>query len=213
MNELGRKGFYNLPQGDALLRGYRILKSDNTSNPDICQCVVAIIMHNLLMVDKWKSKQIDLILEIGDHLYIDSYIAYGPKDKKLGLENVIRKFYMNNLTIHVTIYKPVVSEIFVISSINNVLQVFFQQESHCIFSYMNQWVTLFAKSGLFYMFDPHECNIQGDHVNKGEMGSAVLIRFDNLDNLVLKLYNNVFLPVESSATNFTLWLVDVSVKE
>lgn len=170
-------------------------------------------MHNLLSVDKWKSKHIDLILEIGDHLYIDSYISYGPKDKKLGLENIIRKFYMNNLTVHVTIYKPVVSDMFIISSINNVLQVFFQQESCCVFSYMNQWVTLFARSGLFYMFDPHECNIRGDHVSKGELGSAALIRFDNLDNLVVKLFNNLFLPIESSARMFTLWLIDVNIKE
>lgn len=213
INELGRKGFYTLPQGDAVLRGYRTLKADEDNNADICQCVTAIVMHNLLMVENWKSKHIDLILNIGDHLYLDSYIAYGPKDKKLGLENIIRKFYMNNLRIHVTVYKPVVSEMFIISSINNVLQVFFQQETCCIFSYMNQWVTLFFRGGLFYMYDPHASNLQGDHMLKGESGSAILMRFNNLDNLVGRLFNNLFIPIESSARMFTLWLIDVTVKE
>lgn len=163
-------------------------------------------------IEKWNSHNIDLILDIGDQLYIDSYIAYGPKDKKLGLENILRKFYMNNLTIHITVYQPIVSELFVISKIANILQIFFQQETFCMITYMNQWVSLFFKKGLFYMFDPHRSNSQGDHVKKGESGSAVLLRFTNLETLAVKLFHNLFVTGESSARMFTVYLIDVSIK-
>lgn len=195
-----------------MIRSFRTSTSEFGSNADISYCVVAVVMHHLQSVEKWKSYDIDLILDIGDQLYVDSYIAYGPKDKKLGLENIIRKFYMNNLVIHITVYKPIISEMFLVSTINNILQVYFQQQTFCIFSYMNQWVSLFFKSGLFYMFNPHECNLQGDHVKQGESGSTVLIRFDNLDNLAVKLFHNLFVADESSARMFTLWSIDVNVK-
>lgn len=194
------------------MRSFRSTTSELGTNADISHNVVAIVMHHLRNIEKWKSSDIDLILDIGDQLYIDSYIAYCPKDRKLGLENIIRKFYINNLAIHITVYKPIISEMFVISTINNILQVFFQQETFCIFSYNNQWVSLFFKSGLFYMFNPHECNLQGDNVKKGESGSAVLIRFENLENLAVKLFHNLFIADESSAKMFTLWSIDVNVK-
>lgn len=169
-------------------------------------------MHHLTTVNQWKSHNLDLILNIGDQLYIDSYIAYGPKDKKLGLENIMRKFYLNNLTIHITVYKPVISEMFIVSKIVNILQVYFQQETFCMLSYMNAWVSIFFKSGLFYMFDPHACNLHGDHVREGQTGSAVLIKFQNLDNLAVKLFHNLFVAEESSARMFSVWLVDVEIK-
>lgn len=169
-------------------------------------------MHHLTTVDNWKSNHIDLICEAGDQLYIDSYIAYGPRDEKLGLENVIRKFYFNNLHIHITIYKPIISDMFIISKINNVLQAFFQQETYCIFSFLNQWVSLFFKSGLYYMFDPHECNLQGDHVRRDESGSAILMKFVSLESLVNKLFQNLFIADDSSATMFSVWLIDANIK-
>lgn len=179
---------------------------------DISYSVIAIVMHHLTSVDKWKSNHVDLISETGDQLYIDSYIAYGPRDEKLGLENIIRKFYMSNLSIHITIYKPIISDMFVISKISNILQAYFQQETYCIFSYSNQWVSLFFKSGLFYMFEPHACNLQGDHVRRNESGSAVLIRFTSLERLANKLFQNLFTADESSSRTFTLWLIDVNIK-
>lgn len=211
-NQLGRKGFYHLPNGDAVMRSFRTNTFEFGNNADISHSVIAIVMHHLNNVEKWKSPDIDLILDIGDQLYIDSYIAYCPKDKKLGLENIIRKFYMNNLAIHLTVYKPIISDFFIVSTINNILQVYFQQETYCILSYNNQWVSLFFKSGLFYVFNPHACTLQGDSVKHGESGSAVLIRCLNLENLVLNLFHNLFIADESSARMFTLWSIDVNVK-
>lgn len=154
-----------------------------------------------------------MILDIGKLLYVDSYIAYGPADKKLGMENVMRKFQMDKNSIHITVYKPIVSGMFFVSNIMNILQVYFQQETYCVLSYMNQWVSLFFKSGLFYMFDSNACDLNAAHVRQGESGSAVLVKFNKLDNLASKLFDNLFIADEASARMFNVWLVDVDIRD
>lgn len=212
INQFGRKGFYNLPDGSAILRGYLILNCDVNDNSDMTNAIVAVVMHHINTVDNWRSFDLDVIIDIGNQLFIDSYIAYGPKDKKLGLENIMRKFFMNNLSIHITIYKPVVNEMFIISKINDILQVYFQQETYCILSYMNQWVSIFFKGGLFYLFDSHGGNLEGERVKHGEPGSAFLMKFNDLEKLAAQLFHNLFIPEQSSAKMFSLWLIDVEVK-
>lgn len=59
----------------------------------------SVVMHSVLSIEDWNYRHIDLILDTGDQLFIDSYIAYGPKDPKLGMENILRKFFMGNLEV------------------------------------------------------------------------------------------------------------------
>ncbi|CAG9829599.1 unnamed protein product [Diabrotica balteata] len=149
--QLGRKDYYITKTGDALLRGYRSQNSQCfndacRNNQDIPNCIVALVMNHLVSVERWTFKNIDLILVTGNQLYVDSYIAYGPKDLKLGMENIVRKFYLQHLTIHVTIYKPILSNVFTEECLSKTLSVFFTQEQHCILNHQNQWVALFFKS-------------------------------------------------------------------
>ncbi|CAH1989161.1 unnamed protein product [Acanthoscelides obtectus] len=86
---MGRKCYYTLKGVDAIIRGYRSQNSgqyspESRNNQDIPNCIVCLVLHHLVTVENWNAKHIDLILDVGDQLYIDSYIAYGPKDLKLG---------------------------------------------------------------------------------------------------------------------------------
>ncbi|KAG5865295.1 hypothetical protein JTB14_003959 [Gonioctena quinquepunctata] len=214
---IGRRGYHTLKGGYAILRGYRsqnspIYGEESRNNQDIPNCILAVVMYQLLPIENWTSKTIDQILDAGNQLYVDSYIAYGPKDIKLGMENVVRKFFLeNNLIIHVTIYKPIISDFFSLENVDKVLNIFFQQEQYCLFSYLNQWVSIFFKGGQFYMFDPHERDINGNSLVKKRngVGVAVVVRFDDLNGLVLKLISNI--PSEGREL-FTIWIISVEIK-
>lgn len=140
-------------------------------------------MHSVLSIEDWNHRHIDLILDTGDQLYIDSYIAYGPDDPQLGMENILRKFFMGSLEVrrfkiliedgelilfefqvHVTIYKPIIKEVFTASRLNCVLEAFFQQETVGIINYNQQWISIFFKSGYYFMFDPHDRDIEGTQI-------------------------------------------------
>lgn len=119
---MGRECYYVLPNGEAIIRGFRSQNSNKYSehsrnNQDIPNSIVSIVMHHICPVDKWNSQNIDMILDVGNQLYRDSYIACGPKDNKLGVENIMRKFHMNLYSIHVTIYKPIYSAQFYVVDI------------------------------------------------------------------------------------------------
>ncbi|XP_028139261.2 uncharacterized protein LOC114333567 isoform X2 [Diabrotica virgifera virgifera] len=231
--QLGRRGYYITKTGDALLRGYRSQNSPCfndacRNNQDIPNCIVALVMNHLVSLERWTFKNIDLILVTGNQLYVDSYIAYGPKDLKLGMENIVRKFFLQHLTIHVTIYKPILSNVFTEDCLSRTLSVFFTQEQHCILNHQNQWVALFFKSGQFYMFDPHERDLEGFSIGQEccGCGAAILMRFDDVDRLVYRLISNLTPKhVEIREVNheaedtededeslFTLWLASIEIK-
>ncbi|KAL1502116.1 hypothetical protein ABEB36_007308 [Hypothenemus hampei] len=214
---IGRNG-YHLKGTEAILRGYKSQNSEyydlaTRNKQDIPNCIASIVMHSVLSIEDWNYRHIDLILDTGNQLYIDSYIAYGPKDPQLGMENILRKFFMESLEVHVTIYKPVVTEIFSVSKLNMVFEAFFQQETTCILQYDRKWISLFFKSGYYYMFDPHERDIEGNALKKEQKkGTAVVIRFDNLNGLTLKVINNLGGNNDIEEEKFTLWIMTVESK-
>lgn len=215
-----------MQDGEAIIRGYRSQNSNvysehSRNNQDIPNSIVAIVMHHISTVDNWNSKHIDLILDTAEQLYIDSYIVYGPKDKKLGLENIVRNFFMGQISVHVTVYQPIFTDLFIAGNISKALNVYFHQEMFCMLNYMNQWVSIFCKSGFFYLFDPHERDIKGNLLKKGQKGTAVVNRFNNLDNLIIKLVQNLSVEEnpdkeetleEPSIKSFSLWLISVDIR-
>nr|CAH7728598.1 unnamed protein product [Callosobruchus chinensis] len=216
---LGRKCYYTLKGADAIIRGYRSQNSEQYSqesrnNQDIPNCIVCLVLHHLVSVENWNAKHVDLILDIGDQLYIDSYIAYGPIDPKLGMENIMRKFFFKHLEIHVTVYKPIISDIFVPGVLNRVLNVYFQQETFCILSYEDQWVTIIFKSGLFYLFDPHDRDIDGKAPKKDNKEvSAVVFRSNSLVNISDRIIDNFLTGEEEEGQKmFTVWLISVEIQ-
>lgn len=238
---IGRKAWYILKNGDSIIRGYKSTNSpcypeSARNNQDLPMCIVSLVMHILFSIENWTYKNIDLVLDTGNQLYLDSYIAYGPKDLKLGPENIIRKFFLRHLTIKVIVYKPIITEEFNCTILNRVLNIYFSQEPFCMLSHFNQWVSLIAKSGHFYMFDPHERDIEGnvmDDSNKGEYATAVVIKCGSVESLVERLITNLsYVPptIEPSNQNvgkdneshvdnetveenlFTLWLISVDIR-
>lgn len=63
--------------------------------------------------------------------------------------------------VHVTVYKPILTEVFTVSKLSSVLEALFQQETVSILNYKQDWITLFFKGGFYFMFDPHARNIEG----------------------------------------------------
>lgn len=205
--------------GEAVLRGYKSQNSKaynehSRNNQDITNCMAAIVAHTMHPIQSWTAKDVDAVLDAGDQLYVDSYIAYAPRDKKLGPENVIRNFYVGESRVHVTVYKPIISDVFNVNNLNRILNVYFQQESHCMLSYAGQWVSIFAKEGYFYVFDPHERNMEGNRVKRDEEGWATVVKLGDSNGLTLKLVQNLFLDLEEAqaAEKFYVWLISVEVK-
>lgn len=61
-------------------------------------------------------------------------------------------------------------------------------------NYLDQWVGLFFKKGYYFLFDPHERGPSG--CKASEDGSACVLRFEKLDDLALKLVNNLLPPMK-----------------
>ncbi|CAG9853719.1 unnamed protein product [Phyllotreta striolata] len=227
---IGRRAYYLLNNGDSIIRGYRSTNSEcypdsARNNQDLPMSIIALVMHVLFSIENWTYKNVDLVLDTGNQLYLDSYIAYGPKDPKLGPENIIRKFFLKHLTIKVTIYKPIVTDEFVCTSLLRVLGIFFSQEPFCLFYHKNQWVALIAKAGYFYLFDPHPRDLEGcaiEKIDKCEPGTAVVVKCDSVERLVCRLLENLTLPPQENGTDsmeqnaeensFTLWLISVAIR-
>ncbi|XP_019769617.1 uncharacterized protein LOC109544047 isoform X1 [Dendroctonus ponderosae] len=212
---IGRNG-YHLRGAEAILRGYKSQNSDyydshSRNKQDIPNCIASVVMHSVLSIEDWNHRHIDLILDTGDQLYIDSYIAYGPDDPQLGMENILRKFFMGSLEVHVTIYKSIITEAFTASRLNCVLEAFFQQETVGIINYNRQWISVFFKSGYYFMFDPHERDIEGNPISDSEHGSAAVVRFDSLNGMTLKIINNLGGNAEENE-EFMLWIMSVEPK-
>ncbi|XP_050312068.1 uncharacterized protein LOC126747451 [Anthonomus grandis grandis] len=212
---IGRNG-YHLKGTEAILRGYKSQNSvyydpESRNKQDIPNCIASVVMHSVLSIEDWNYRHIDLILDTGDQLYIDSYIAYGPTDPKLGMENIVRKFFMGTLEVHVTIYKPIITEVFTTSKLTMVLEAFFQQETVCVLNFSQLWVSVFFKGGFFYLFDPHERDMEGNIPKSGQEGTAVVVRFDNINAMALKIINNLGGNTDQTET-FSLWIISVESK-
>ncbi|KAF2892356.1 hypothetical protein ILUMI_13816 [Ignelater luminosus] len=71
---------------------------------------------------------------------------------------------------------------------------YFQQEPFGILFANNQYVALFFKQGYYYMFDPHDRNLEGSSC---ESGTACVLKFQTLPNLVVKYLENVITMIDS----------------
>ncbi|XP_044763345.1 uncharacterized protein LOC123320203 [Coccinella septempunctata] len=193
----GRTCYFEIPKGQAILRGTRCLTSScyqekTRGLQDIPVCIVAFVANQIVPISEWTWKEVDAVLDTGDQLYIDSYIAYGPRNKKLGLENVIRNIFIMNNRAHVTIYKPIAILGFHANQLTRNFDKWFLDENFCMLNYMDQWVGVFFKKGYYFLFDPHERGATGCRAK--EEGAACVLRFERLEDLAQKLINNL-LPV------------------
>ncbi|KAK9886347.1 hypothetical protein WA026_015864 [Henosepilachna vigintioctopunctata] len=186
----GRNGFFQISKFQHILRGTRCLTSScyqekTRGFQGIPVCIVSFVAHAILPVMNWTWKEIDAVLDTGDQLYIDSYIAYSPRDKRLGLQNVLRNIYIMDKKAHVTIYKPIKVMGFTPDQLARNLEKWFLDQNFCMLEYLDQWVGIFFKKGYYFLFDPHERGPRGCKTKKD--GAACVIRFELLEELSTRL--------------------------
>ncbi|KAL3271902.1 hypothetical protein HHI36_022372 [Cryptolaemus montrouzieri] len=199
----GRNGYFAIPKSQSILRGTRCLTSacyqEKTRGfQDIPVCIVAFVANCIVPISEWTWKEIDAVLDTGDQLYIDSYIAYSPRDKKLGLENVVRNIFIMNKKAHVTIYKPITLFGFHSNQLARNFEKWFLDENFCMVNYLDQWVGVFFKKGYYFLFDPHERGPTG--CRGGQDGAACVLKFEKIEDLATKLINNL-LPTNLNSNN------------
>ncbi|XP_045468526.1 uncharacterized protein LOC123676579 [Harmonia axyridis] len=197
----GRTGYFDIPKCQAILRGTRCLTSNcyqekTRGLQDIPVCIVAFVANHIVPISEWTWKEIDAVLDTGDQLYIDSYIAYSPRNKKLGLENIIRNIFIMNNRAHVTIYKPISILGFHANQLTRNFDKWFLDENFCMLNYMDQWVGVFFKKGYYFLFDPNQRGALG--CRSAVEGAACVLRFEKLDDLSQRLVNNL-LPADQNA--------------
>lgn len=193
--QLGRCAFYQVPGSEiATLRGTRcqsnkIYSNNSRNNQDIPNCLTAFVMERLLPLNKWTSKTIDQILDIGDQLYKDSFVINSPPNSKIGLEFVIRQVIIKDVKVHVAICKPVIINHFTYDNVLKGLTIFFMQKQFCILETANQYIAVFLREEAFYLFDPHERNLLGEVADRG---TAVVVKHLNLESLSKQIYDNFY---------------------
>lgn len=208
--KIGKFEYHVLSSGYAILRGSRSQTSKEYSehcrgHQDIPNCFAAFVVHRLSPIPNWHHKHIDMILDVGDQLYKDSYITYAPKDPKLGMANVLRKVFIKEVSVSLNVYKPVMTNALTNFNLEMALLNYFQQEQFCIISAQEEHVAVFFKEGLYYMFDPHDRDLEG---NRCTCGNACVLRFQCLPSLVKKYVENMT-SIYDPVGEFTITLVTV----
>lgn len=234
---VGRGGYHELAHGFAILRGMRSQASccytpNSRNKQDIPNCIVAYVMSRLQPIDMWHHKHIDLILDVGEQLYIDSYITYGPKDPMLGLKNVLRKFYLNDVKVssfkhqwqikatitiinpfkvRIGIFRPLITDSFLLSNLMVAYTNLFQQENFGLLNACGKWVAVFFKAGYYYVFYPRDTDLTGSKVPPGK-GWAACVRYPTIKDLAWALLMNMIDTPSDPIGSFqitTLFVKDV----
>lgn len=202
-----------MPNGDFILRGMRSQASsfyqESTRNyQDITNAIAAYVMHYLVPINSWYHEYIDNVLDVGNQLYMDSYLVYSPRDRYLGLRDVLRSFWIKNVLVNIVIFKPVIEEPFLHTNVVVAFTNLFQQRNICLFGACNKWVLIVFKSGFYYLFDPRDKDMEGRKVEPGT-GSATVIRYETLGDLASGLLYTMVDDVKDEIGNFSVVLLTV----
>lgn len=213
--KIGRVKYDNVTDQIAILRGTRSQASPcysagSKNNQDIPNCLVAYVMHKLQSVDTWHYKHIDTVLDVGNQLYIDSYVTYKPQDLKLGFNNVLRTFCIKDCKVHLAIYKPSIKQPLLLSNLKTACSNFFQQESFAMLGAYGKWMAIIVKGGYFYVFDPHDYDHEGKKTPVGK-GFGVVMRYDNMNIMAESILQNLIDNPSDPIENF--YMVMLAIKE
>lgn len=209
--------YEQIDDGSWILRGMRSQASayypDSTKNyQDLTNSIAAYVMHYLLPINSWFHEHIDLVLDVGNQLYIDSYVVYCPRDRRLGLRDVLRSFWINNVFVNIVIYKPVIEQPFLYSNVMVAFTNLFQQRNICLFGACGKWVMVTFKTGYYFLFDPRDKDIDGRKVEAGK-GSATVIRYDTIGDLTTGLLYTIVDDAKEEIGNFVVVLLTVEKVE
>lgn len=191
---LGRKRFYNIPGTEiSLLRGSRHIGSKEYSsfsrgNQDIPVCLASYVMERLLPFEKWTYKIIDMVLDVGDQLYKDSYVLFKPTSEKLGLDCVIREIVIKDVLVEIAIGRPVIIQQFSCCRLESALELCFREKDYCMICVGNCYMAIFSKDNSYFVFVPRPLNLKGLADNK--KGKSTLLKFNNLSTLAEVVVHN-----------------------
>lgn len=184
---IGRNKYDDLPNNEAILRAIRSQASERYSEDsrnfqDLTNCIVCCVIQKLIPIDTWTCKNLDLVLNLGDQLYMDSYVTFKPVGKVLQPSQVLRELYVKNAKLHMMFYKAKIKAPFLHSNLMVALTNIFQQENCLLLNALNKWVAVVFKAGLYYLFDPRDYDHEGKKTETGK-GSAVVIRYESIPGL------------------------------
>lgn len=204
--------------GKWILRGMRSQASayypESTRNyQDLTNSIAAYVLHYLLPINTWFHEHIDLVLDVGNQLYVDSYVVYSPRERRLGLRDVLRSFWINNVFVNIIIYKPVIEQPFLHTNVVVALTNLFQQRNICLFGgACNKWVMVVFKAGYYYLFDPRDKDMDGRKVEAGN-GSATVVRYETINDLTSGLLYTMIDDAKEEIGNFSVVLLMVEKVE
>lgn len=198
---IGRNQFDDISATEGIVRGLRSQAhpryGEERNKQDLTNCIVCCIMHKLLPVNDWSCKIVDLILNLGHQLYIDSYITYKPIGGELKVSQVLRELYVKNRKIRIMLYNSKIREPFLHSNVVLALTNILQQENGFLLTAQRKWISVMFKEGLYYFFDPRDYDHEGKKTEVGK-GSALVHRFQSIDAMTTAiLYHMIDDPSDS----------------
>lgn len=151
--------------------------------------VAYIIIKTSTDLNKWTYKHLDLLLQAGDQFFVDSFNAYHPPSSKITLETLLRRVIIKDREVKIEIKTPKERGHFdqehLLADVINV----FNLTTSCILNFQDYFITLYFKSGYYYVFDPYGLDLSGSRNN--DDGVAALMRYSNLDTMVQDIINNL----------------------
>lgn len=208
MNLLGELSIYQVNNRESLIRGIRPLYK----NSDLSVNYVAFTYFTIEKdLDSWSWYNIEMILQLGQQLHIDSILAYKLPEKQLQISEVLRTFDCLNNTIKLKVHRPLVFGELTKSNLVQALERVFLSNVKCfLFGYGTFVVTICFKSGFYYMFDPYNRDTSGNKTD--DIGSAVLVKFTDLDALAEKIVRNFGEFHEEFVRKFVFVFLEISVE-
>ncbi|XP_968612.4 uncharacterized protein LOC657031 [Tribolium castaneum] len=205
LNMLARMNMHQMNSREAIVRGVRPLYPNSDLSVNYIAFTYFMTSQDL---DSWSWYHIEMVLQLGKQLHIDSVVAYKLPEKRLTIFEVLRTFECGNRMIKLKVHKPiVVSDLTKLNVVKSLESVFLSLE--CFLFIYSDWVlTLCFKSGFYYMFDPYNRDLNGNRTE--EEGSAVMMRFSDVDALAEKIVRN-FEGLEEDVREFVLLFLEISL--
>lgn len=199
--------------GNWIVRGMRsqanAIYPETTRNyQDLTNAIAAYVMHYLIPINTWYYAYLDTVLDVGNQLYVDSYVVYCPRERRLSLRDVIRSFWINNVLVNIVIYKPVIEQPFLHTNVVVAFTNLFQQRNICLFGACNKWLMVVFKSGYYYLFDPRDKDMDGKKVDEGT-GTATVIRYETINDLTSGILYTMIDDAKEEIGNFMVVLLTV----
>ena len=182
---LGRKTLYKINSTQEIVYGLHYVIKDLDLPVNLA---ASVFMKTTTDFTTWTYKHIECILQTGYRLYVESHKVLKPNTSKLGIEHVLRCFRFKDCEAKIEIKKPIPGRRFTRESLYRNLILLCTFRNFCIVNFDEYYVSIYFKGLYYYLFDPYRRDLYG---NRTEKGTAVMMRFKDLAELVDKVVGNL----------------------